>query len=105
MPIYYSTRSRAKAFAWAALSGAAEPLGGLLAYAVLSGSEMSPLTFAVLFGFVAGMMVFISLRELLPTALRYDPSDAYATSACFGGMAVMAASLLLFAAALSLIHI
>jgi ZIP family zinc transporter len=52
----------------------------------------------VLFGYVAGMMIYISLRELLPTALRYDPADACVTAAAFWGMAVMAASLLLFKA-------
>ena len=52
--------------------------------------------FGLVFGVVAGMMVYISIRELLPTALRYDPSDRYATLGFFFGSAVMAASLLLF---------
>jgi zinc transporter ZupT len=49
-----------------------------------------------MFSFVAGMMVYISIRELLPTALRYDPKDSCVTACAFWGMAVMAASLLLF---------
>ena len=58
----------------------------------------SQLAFGVMFSFVAGMMVYISIRELLPTALRYDPKDSCATACAFWGMAVMAASLLLFKA-------
>jgi ZIP family zinc transporter len=42
------------------------------------------------------MMVWISVRELLPAALRYDPEDRFATLGFFFGAAVMAASLLLF---------
>jgi ZIP family zinc transporter len=99
MPVYYATGSRWKGFWWAFLSGVSEPVGGLLGYAVLSGRGMDPTAFAVLFGLVAGMMVFIALNKLLPTALSHDPRDRYTTSCVMGGMAVMAASLLLFAAA------
>jgi zinc transporter ZupT len=56
----------------------------------------SSLAFGVMFSFVAGMMVYISIRELLPTAVRYDPKDTCATACAFWGMAIMAASLLLF---------
>ena len=43
-----------------------------------------------------GMMVYIAVKELIPTALRYDPQDSVATTCVVAGMAVMAASLLLF---------
>jgi zinc transporter ZupT len=43
-------------------------------------------------------MVYIAICELLPTALRYDLEDRYATASFWGGAAVMAASLLLFKA-------
>ena len=52
----------------------AEPLGGLVGWAVLSGAGETPLALAVMFSIVSGMMVYISLAELLPTALKYDPS-------------------------------
>jgi zinc transporter ZupT len=42
------------------------------------------------------MMVYISLNELLVTALRYDQSNKYTSLAVFAGMAVMAVSLSLF---------
>jgi zinc transporter, ZIP family len=42
------------------------------------------------------MMVYISLRELVPTALKYDPKDKFVTNCVFAGMFIMAASLLLF---------
>lgn len=99
MPIFYATGSRWRAFTWAFLSGVSEPVGGLVGYLILSGSGMSPIAFAALFAVVAGMMVYISIRELLPTALKYDPEDRYVTMCFLIGMAVMAASLQVFAAA------
>ncbi|KAF6255307.1 hypothetical protein COO60DRAFT_1641644 [Scenedesmus sp. NREL 46B-D3] len=96
MPVYYGTKSRWRAIGWAFVSGVAEPIGGLLGLAVLAGNNMSPIAFAIMFGFVAGMMVYISVRELLPTALRYAPEDKAVTGCCILGMAVMGSSLLLF---------
>ncbi len=94
LPIYYSTGSRTKAFIWATLSGISEPLGALVGYFALSGDNS--LAFALVFALVAGMMVYIAIKELLPMALRYDPTDSVSTNFCILGMVVMAASLLLF---------
>jgi zinc transporter ZupT len=95
MPIYYATGNRRKAFMWAVLSGASEPFAALLGWAVLANSFSSSM-YAILFGLVAGMMVTISARELLPTAHRYDPEDSVATYSFILGMGVMALSLILF---------
>ena len=57
---------------------------------------MSDLAYGVLFGIVGGMMVYISLKELIPMALKYDPKDRVTMNCCFVGMAVMALSLVLF---------
>mmetsp|Transcript_20449 Transcript_20449/g.33881 ORF Transcript_20449/g.33881 Transcript_20449/m.33881 type:complete len:376 (-) Transcript_20449:116-1243(-) len=95
LPIYYATGNRMKAFGWALLSGASEPLAALLGWAVLANS-FSDQMYAILFGLVAGMMVIISVRELLPTAHRYDPEDTVVTYSFIGGMVIMALSLVLF---------
>jgi len=94
LPIYYSTGSKAKAFFWATMSGMSEPLGALVGYFALYGD--TSLSFAIVFAIVAGMMVYISIKELIPMALRYDPNDSVATSFVILGMIIMAASLLLF---------
>jgi ZIP family zinc transporter len=94
MPIYYATGSRRKAFAYSALSGFAEPIGALVGYFLLQrlfGDSMFGFTFAA----VAGIMVYISLDELLPTAERYGEHHL-AILGLIAGMAVMAASLVLF---------
>eukprot|EP00854_Cymbomonas_tetramitiformis_P015289 gene15289-18090_t len=98
MPIYYATGSKWKGFFWSFMSGVSEPIGGLLGYLVLYGDNMSSLAYGSLFGIVGGMMVYISLKELIPTALKYDPEDKYVTNCVFIGMGVMAASLLMFTA-------
>jgi ZIP family zinc transporter len=95
LPIYYATGNRWKAFGWAVLSGVSEPFAALLGWAVLANSFSNQL-YAVLFGFVAGMMVVISVRELLPTAHRYDPEDTVVTYSFIGGMGIIALSLVLF---------
>jgi len=96
MPVYYATGSKWKGFWWSFVSGVSEPIGGLFGYLVLYGNAMSDVAYGALFGVVGGMMVYISLKELLPTALKYDPHDRHVTNCMFAGMAVMALSLILF---------
>ena len=95
VPVYYATGSRKKAFALSFLSGLAEPVGALAGYFVLY-RFFSDAVFGILFAGVAGIMVFISLDELLPTAEKYGEHHL----AIYGvvvGMMVMALSLLLLA--------
>ncbi|HET6557867.1 MAG TPA: zinc transporter ZupT [Prolixibacteraceae bacterium] len=94
VPIYYATRNRGKAFWWSFLSGLAEPVGALLGYFILR-SIFNDSTFGLIFAGVAGIMVYISLDELLPTAEEYGEHHI-AIGGLIGGMAVMAISLLLF---------
>eukprot|EP00239_Pterosperma_sp_CCMP1384_P006288 CAMPEP_0197852926 /NCGR_PEP_ID=MMETSP1438-20131217/21730_1 /TAXON_ID=1461541 /ORGANISM="Pterosperma sp., Strain CCMP1384" /LENGTH=335 /DNA_ID=CAMNT_0043467157 /DNA_START=108 /DNA_END=1115 /DNA_ORIENTATION=+ len=97
MPVYYATKSKWKGFWWSFVSGVSEPIGGLIGYVILDGDDMSDRVYGVLFGIVGGMMTYISLKELIPTALRYDPEDRYVSNSVILGMAIMAASLLLMA--------
>jgi len=97
MPIYYATGSRWKAFGWALLSGVSEPVAALLGWAVLA-NHFTDTLYGILFGLVAGMMVIISIKELLPTAHRYDPEDSVVNVTFIIGMFIMALSLVLFAA-------
>lgn len=94
VPIYYSTNSRAKAFAYSFLSGLAEPMGALIGFTLLA-PVMTTTLFGILFGGVAGIMVFISLDELLPTAEKYGEHHL-AVYGLVAGMMVMSVSLLLF---------
>ena len=95
IPIYYATGDRKKAFLWGLLSGITEPIGALFGWAVLSNS-MSEVAYGIMFSAVAGMMVIITMKELIPTAHRYDSKDAVVTNAFIAGMGVMALSLCLF---------
>ena len=96
MPVYYATGSKWKGFWWSFVSGLSEPFGGLCGYLILYGGNMTDTAYGALFGVVGGMMVYISLKELLPTAHKYDPHDHYVTNCMFAGMVVMALSLFLF---------
>ena len=95
LPIYYATGNRWKAFMWGCLSGLSEPVAALLGWLVLA-KAMGENVYAILFGLVSGMMVIISLKELIPTAHRYDPQDTVVTYSVIGGMVIIALSLALF---------
>lgn len=95
VPIYYATKSRKKAFWLSFASGIAEPLGALVGYFILK-NFISDSTFGIVFAGVAGIMVYISLDELLPTAEEFGEHHI-AIGGLIAGMLVMAISLLLFA--------
>jgi len=100
VPIYYATGSRMKAFVYSLLSGVAEPVGAGAAYLVLllffggDTGVIPPQIMGILFGGVAGIMVFISLDELLPTSRAYGKGHD-SLYGLLAGMIVMALSLLL----------
>ncbi|MFO7935800.1 MAG: zinc transporter ZupT [Bacteroidales bacterium] len=94
VPISYGTGSKRKGFFLSFLSGLAEPIGALLAYLILM-PFLSPALFGFLFAGVAGIMVFISIDELLPTAREYGLHH-HSVYGFLAGMGVMALSLLLF---------
>merc|ERR1712232_691198 len=95
MPIYYATGSRWTAFWWGCFSGWSEPLGALTGWLILQ-SSFSGQAYGILFGGVAGMMVYICLDELLPMAFRFHPQVTLVTWTCVAGMFLVALSLILF---------
>lgn len=94
VPIFYATRSRKKAFLYSFASGLSEPVGALIGYLLLM-PFMSDAVFGILFASVAGIMVFISLDELLPSAREYGEHHL-SIYGMVAGMAVMAISLWMF---------
>lgn len=94
IPIYYATGNRKKAFWYSFLSGASEPLGAIAAYLILQ-PFLSDELLGIIFAAVGGIMVFISLDQLIPHSKKYDEGHQ-SVYGLIGGMAVMAASLILF---------
>jgi len=92
IPVYYATGSRKKAFFAALFSGLTEPLGAVMAMAVL-GRFITDTLFGIIFGAVAGIMVYISLDELLPTSREYGENNLSLLGLMLG-MAVMAISVI-----------
>jgi ZIP family zinc transporter len=95
VPVFYATGNRKKAFWYSFLSGVAEPVGAIIAYLFLM-QFMSPALMGSVFAAVAGIMVFISLDELLPAAHEYGEHHV-AIYGLVAGMGVMAVSLILLA--------
>ncbi len=94
IPLFYALGNRKKAFVLSFLSGLAEPLGAIIGYLLLM-PFLNDVIFGLMFAFVAGIMVFISLDELLPAAEEFGEHHL-AIYGLISGMALMAVSLLLF---------
>ena len=98
IPIYYATKSKGKALLYATLSGFSEIIGALICLGVTAvfgveltgGGPVFPLILAA----VAGIMIYISLDELLPTAEKYGKHHI-AIAGVVAGMAIMGVSLLI----------
>ncbi len=94
VPVFYATGSRKKAFMLSFLSGLSEPLGAIIGYLVLL-RFFGDVMFGIIFASVAGIMVYISLDELLPSAREYGEHHL-SIYGLIAGMALMAVSLQLF---------
>lgn len=93
-PIFFASGNRKRAFGISFLSGMTEPVGAFIGYLILR-PFFNDFVFGALFAVVAGIMVFISIEELLPMARELEKSRVTIIGAVVG-MMVMAASLLLF---------
>jgi len=100
VPIFYATGNRKKAFIYSLLSGLAEPIGAIGAYLAIlffmggKSGVIPPEIMGILFSGVAGIMVYISLDELLPTSRAYGKGHD-SLIGLLSGMLIMALSLLL----------
>jgi ZIP family zinc transporter len=93
VPVYYATKSKVKAFRLSFLSGLAEPAGAVIGYLILA-PFLSDFVLGIIFAMVAGVMVFLAIDTLLPTA-KNSARGHLTVYGVIGGMAVMAASLVL----------
>ncbi|MEW5845792.1 MAG: zinc transporter ZupT [Bacteroidota bacterium] len=94
IPIFYATKDKRKAFRLSFLSGLAEPVGAIVGYLLLM-PFINGVSFGILFAAVAGIMVFISVDELLPAAREYGEHHL-SIYGLIAGMVVMSVSLLMF---------
>jgi ZIP family zinc transporter len=94
VPIYFATGSKKKAFKYSFLSGLSEPVGAIIGYLILK-PFLNDVLMGIVFGMVSGIMVYISLDELLPSAREYGEHHL-SIYGLVAGMIVMAVSLLLF---------
>ena len=94
VPVYIATGDKKRAFWLSFLSGLSEPLGAAIGYIFLR-AFFSDTVFGIIFAGVAGIMIYISLDELLPSSREYG-EEHLSIYGVIGGMALMAISLLLF---------
>ena len=94
VPVYYATGNKKKAFIFSFLSGLSEPVGAIIGYLILM-PIMNDTVYGIIFAAIAGIMVFISIDELLPSAHQYG-NHHLSIYGLITGMATMAVSLILF---------
>jgi len=70
IPIYYATKSKKKAFLYTMLSALSEPFGAFLAFVFLY-KIINNTIMGILLGITAGIMIYISMFELLKTSIDY----------------------------------
>ncbi|MDR3266883.1 MAG: zinc transporter ZupT [Tannerella sp.] len=95
MPIYFATGNKRKAFWLSFLSGLAEVVGAVIAYVLICFVfGISDTILGIMFAAVAGIMVFISIDELLPASKAYG-AHHLSIYGLVVGMIIMATSLIL----------
>ena len=83
MPIYYSTGSKLKAFKYTFYSGIAEPIGAFIAFLFLK-PFINDIILSIIFAIVAGIMLYISFAELIPSSRKYGYNKTYLFSIFLG---------------------
>lgn len=71
VPIYYATKSKKRSLLYTFISALSEPIGAILTYLFLL-PFVNDIILGLLFAFIAGIMLQISLAELLPTSTSYQ---------------------------------
>lgn len=92
IPIYFSSGNRKAAIAYTFLSSLTSPIGALMAYLFFL-KFLNELIFGILFGVVSGIMVFICLDEILPTAEKFGKHHLV-ISGIISGMLVISLSII-----------
>eukprot|EP00963_Diacronema_lutheri_P001527 scaffold100_cov323-Pavlova_lutheri.AAC.28 len=91
MPVYFSTKSRWKAFGLALLSGLAEPVA-VIVVGLAFPLQMNTYTVERMIAGVAGIMAYLSLHELLPLSFTHAGRER-TVWALIAGMMIMSFSL------------
>ncbi len=94
LPMYKATGSRKEAFWYATLSGIAEPVGAVAGYFLLL-PLMGEASLGITYALVAGIMIYVSFDELLPSARVYGNAHTSILGLTMG-MAIMGGSLIVF---------
>lgn len=91
IPIYYATKNIRKSIGYSFIAGIAEPIGAVLTFLIFS-PFINPTFLSYLFAFIAGIMVYISLDELLPSCFEHNQGHT-AIVGIVAGMFTVALSL------------
>lgn len=94
VPIYYATGSKKRGVIYSLISGLAEPLGAILAFIVLK-NYINEITIALVLVIVAGIMITISINEMLPEVNSYNKKNISILGMIIGVILVIV-NLLLF---------
>ena len=92
MPVYYATGSKLKAALYTLIAAMCQPLGALCAYFVMSGST-SDMILGGIFAIVAGIMIYITFEELVPSSREHGYEKQALLSTIFGILLMLTAGI------------
>lgn len=93
IPIYYSTGKISKAFIYTLISGFSELFGAVLAYLFLA-KYVNDLILGIILALTAGIMIHISMYELIPNAFSYNKNKVTIIAIILGGLIMLLCSIL-----------
>jgi len=94
IPLYINNGSKRNAFKWSFISGMSEPVGAMVTWLILF-PFITPILLSAMLAVVGGVMVYISLDELLPASRKFG-KEHHSILGIITGMIIMAFSLVLF---------
>lgn len=92
VPLAVADENKHYAFLMGSISGLMEPLGAVIILLLFPSIQDIGLSLTLILPFVAGIMVFISIDELLPLAFKYDKHEL-TTASILTGMMIMVLTL------------
>ncbi|MEI3255693.1 MAG: ZIP family metal transporter [Candidatus Gastranaerophilaceae bacterium] len=94
LPMYHATGKKRYAMLFSAIAGISGPIGAILRF-ILIKLFMPQMAIGILFAMVAGIMVYISLDTLMPTAREYGENHDV-MAGIFAGMFLLVQVFYLF---------
>lgn len=95
IPIYYSTKSKTKAFVYTLIAGFSELIGAIISYIFLQ-KYINNFLLSIILAITAGIMIDISVYEFVPKAFENEKNKSITLAFVLGILIIFLSELYLF---------